>query len=159
MRTRNINVDVSVGFDLDRSLGFLAGRLSKAMTAQFNGALAEHGLTTTQWGVLACLWHQDGLTQTELSRRANIDTATLTEMLKRMAARGLVRRERDPDNNRFQRVYLCSVDSGLREASAASAADVNERAMAGFSPTERKRFITLLGKAIVNLESTEGKLS
>lgn len=148
-----------MGFDLDRSLGFLAGQLSKAMTAQFNGALAKHGLTTTQWGVLACLWHEDGLTQTELSRRANIDTATLTEMLKRMSARGLVRRERDPNNNRFQRVYLRSVDSDLREASAASAADVNERAMAGFSPTERKRFITLLGKAIVNLESTEGNPS
>lgn len=157
MRTRSDSVEVHVGFDLDQSLGFLAGRLSKAMTAQFNGALAEHGLTTTQWGVLACLWHEDGLTQTDLSRRTNIDTATLTEMLKRMSVRGLVRRERDPNNNRFQRVYLTNADSDLRDASAASAAAINERALAGFSPTERQRLIALLGKAIVNLESSEGQ--
>ncbi|MGI8878947.1 MAG: MarR family winged helix-turn-helix transcriptional regulator [Jatrophihabitans sp.] len=147
-----------MGFDLGRSLGFLAGQLSKSMTAQFNDALAEHGLTTTQWGVLACLWHEDGLTQTELSRRTSIDTATLAEMLKRMTARGLVRRERDPNNNRFQRVYLTSLDSDLRDASAASAAGINERALVNFSPTDRKQLIALLGRAIANLAPPERDL-
>lgn len=150
---------MQAGFDLDQSLGFLVGQLSKAMTAQFNGALAAHGLTATQWAVLACLWHQDGLTQTELSRRAHIDTATLTEMLRRMSARGLVRRERDPNNNRFQRVYLANADSDLRDACAASATAINQRALAGFSPQERTRLITLLRKAIVNLEANEGNPS
>lgn len=159
MSTRNEGDGAPVEFDLDHSLGFLAGRLSKAMTAQFNAALAAHGLTTTQWGVLASLWLEDGLTQTELSRRAHIDTATLTEMLKRMSARGLVRRERDPNNNRFQRVYLADVDSGLRADCEASAAGINEHALAGFSPHERKRLIALLGKAIGNLDSSEGDLS
>lgn len=158
MSTRTKFGELRVGFDLGRSLGFLAGQLSKSMTAQFNDALAEHGLTTTQWGVLACLWHEDGLTQTELSRRTNIDTATLAEMLKRMTARGLVRRERDPNNNRFQRVYLTSLDSDLRDASAASAAGINERALVNFSPTDRKQLIALLGRAIANLAPPERDL-
>lgn len=158
MSTRTKVGELRVGFDLGRSLGFLAGQLSKSMTAQFNDALAEHGLTTTQWGVLACLWHEDGLTQTELSRRTSIDTATLAEMLKRMTARGLVRRERDPNNNRFQRVYLTSLDSDLRDASAASAAGINERALVNFSPTDRKQLIALLGRAIANLAPPERDL-
>lgn len=145
-----------VGFDLSQSLGFLVGQLAKRMTAEFNSLLAEHGLTTTQWGVLACLWREDGLTQNEVSRRTGVDAATLTEMLKRMAARGLVRRERDPDNNRYQRVYLTSHDTDLRDAIADLAAGVNDHALTGFSATDRARLTTLLRRALANLDNTKG---
>jgi DNA-binding MarR family transcriptional regulator len=143
----------SVGFDLAESPGFLVGQLAKAMTGRLAGAFAEHGLTVPQWIVLACLWREDGLTQSELSRRANVDAATLTELLKRMTARGLVRRERDPNNNRFQRVYVAQDDGRLRAATATCAIEVNERALAGFSSTDRSRLITLLNRAVGNLES------
>jgi DNA-binding MarR family transcriptional regulator len=128
------------------------------MTAEFNSLLAEHGLTTTQWGVLACLWREDGLTQREISRRAGIDAATLTEMLKRMAARGLVRRERDPHNNRYQRVYLATHDADLREAISNLAASVNEHALTGFNQADRTRLTTLIGRALANFD-TEGDAS
>lgn len=147
------------GFDLDQSLGFLVAQLAKKMTAEFNSLLAEHGLTTTQWGVLACLWREDGLTQREISRRTGIDAATLTEMLKRMAARGLVRRERDPDNNRYQRVYLVTHDAELRDTISSLAAGVNEHAFTGFTASDRARLITLIGRALANLDTTEGDAS
>ena len=98
--------DPEAGFAIDESLGYLVNQLAKKLAGSFNERLAEYGLTTTQWGVLACLWREDGLSQRDLSRRTGTDPATLTEMLKRMEARGLVRRVRDPDNNRLQRVYL-----------------------------------------------------
>ncbi len=145
-----------VGFDLNLSLGFLVGQLAKKMTAEFNSLLAEHGLTTTQWGVLACLWREDGLTQNEVSRRTGIDAATLTEMLKRMAARRLVRRERDPDNNRYQRVYLTNHDTGLRDAIASLATGVNDHALSGFNATDRARLTTLLRRALANLDPSKG---
>ncbi|MGI8677166.1 MAG: MarR family winged helix-turn-helix transcriptional regulator [Jatrophihabitans sp.] len=161
MRTR-IELEAGqqeVGFDLDRSLGFLVGQLAKRMTAEFNSLLAEHGLTTTQWGVLACLWREDGLTQNEVSRRTGVDAATLTEMLKRMTARGLVRRERDPDNNRYQRVYLTTYDTDLCDAIADLAAGVNDHALTGFTATDRARFTTLLRRALANLDATDGDTS
>jgi DNA-binding MarR family transcriptional regulator len=98
--------DPEAGFAIDESLGYLVNQLAKKLAASFNERLAEYGLTTTQWGVLACLWREDGLSQRDLSRRTGTDPATLTEMLKRMEPRGLVRRVRDPDNNRLQRVYI-----------------------------------------------------
>jgi DNA-binding MarR family transcriptional regulator len=122
------------------------------MTAEFNSLLAEHNLTAPQWAVLACLWSEDGLTQNEVSRRTGIDAATLTEMLKRMAARGLIRRERDPDNNRYQRAYLTTRDTGLCNTTASLAADVNNHALAGFSATDRVRFTTLLARALANFD-------
>jgi DNA-binding MarR family transcriptional regulator len=143
-------------FTLDTSLGFLVAVLAKRMTGQFNAVLAEHGLTTTQWAVLAALWREDGQTQHELSRHTQIDAATLTEMLKRMAGRGLLRRERDPENNRYQRVYLTSPDRALRDQVTALAADVNARAVEGFSDGDRERFGVLLGRAVANLGDPVG---
>lgn len=142
-----------VGFDLSQSLGFLVNQLAKKMTSQFNVRLAEHHLTTTQWAVLACLWTEDGLTQQDVCRRTGIDAATLTEMLKRMVARGLVRRERDQHNNRYQRVYLTTDDPTLRDTIAAMAATTNQQATAGFSAADRSRLTSLLRRAIANLDS------
>jgi DNA-binding MarR family transcriptional regulator len=139
------------GFSLDESLGFLVNQLGKKLTASFNERLAEHGLTTTQWGVLACLWGEDGLVQRELSQRSGIDPATLTEMLKRMEARGLVRRARDPDNNRLQRVYLTERDTTLHDTLTADAAAVNRLATAGFSEAERAELLRLLRRALSNI--------
>ena len=138
-------------FSLDESLGFLVNQLGKKLAASFNERLAEYGLTTTQWGVLACLWGEDGLVQRELSQRSGIDPATLTEMLKRMEARGLVRRARDPDNNRLQRVYLAQHDTTLHDTLTADAAAVNRLATAGFSEAERAELLRLLRRALSNI--------
>jgi DNA-binding MarR family transcriptional regulator len=138
-------------FSLDESLGFLVNQLGRKLAASFNERLAEYGLTTTQWGVLACLWGEDGLVQRELSRRSGIDPATLTEMLKRMEARGLVRRARDPDNNRLQRVYLAEHDTTLHDTLTADAAAVNRLATVDFSETERAELLRLLRRALSNI--------
>lgn len=158
MRTRSVieTRQHEVGFDLSRSLGFLVGQLAKRMTAELSTLLAEHDLTTTQWAVLSCLWREDGLTQNEVSLRTGVDPATLTEMLKRMAARRLVRRERDPNNNRYQRVYLVSHDTDLRDAIADLAASVNDHALTGFDATDRLRLTTLLRRALANLDTVKG---
>jgi DNA-binding MarR family transcriptional regulator len=139
------------GFAIDQSLGYLVNQLAKKLAASFNERLAEYGLTTTQWGVLACLWGEDGLSQRDLSRRTGTDPATLTEMLKRMEARGLVRRERDPDNNRLQRVYIAERDAALRDTLTAEASAVNRLATAGFSDDERAQLAELLRRALSNI--------
>jgi DNA-binding MarR family transcriptional regulator len=149
MRIRTSGLEA--GFSLDESLGFLVNQLGKKLAASFNERLAEYGLTTTQWGVLACLWGENGLSQRELSRRSGIDPATLTEMLKRMEARGLVHRERDPDNNRLQRVYLTEHDTTLRDTLAADAAAVNRLATTDFSEAERAQLLRLLRRALSNI--------
>jgi DNA-binding MarR family transcriptional regulator len=145
-------LESEAGFSLDESLGFLVNQLGKKLAAEFNERLAEYGLTTTQWGVLACLWAEDGLSQRELSQRSGIDPATLTEMLKRMEGRGLVRRARDPHNNRLQRVYLADRDSTPRDTIIGHAAAVNRQATADFSEAERTQLLRLLRRALANFD-------
>jgi DNA-binding MarR family transcriptional regulator len=72
-------------------------------------------------------------------------------MLKRMEARGLVRRVRDPDNNRLQRVYIAERDTTLRDTLTADATAVNRLATAGFSDDERAQLQRLLRRALSNI--------
>jgi DNA-binding MarR family transcriptional regulator len=72
-------------------------------------------------------------------------------MLKRMEARGLVRRVRDPENNRLQRVYITERDTTLRDTLTADASAVNLLATDGFSEAERAQLLQLLRRALANI--------
>ena len=144
--------------DLASSLGFLVGRVSHRMTAELAMRFESLSFTPTQWRVMASLWSEDGQTQKDISQKTTIDPATLTVMLKRMEERGLITRQRDPANNRLQRVYL--VDSRpkeiqrVRETISAHIAAVNAIATEGLDESERATLIRLLTKARANLEPT-----
>lgn len=123
------------------------------MTNEFNSRLAAYRLTTGQWAVLATLWQEDGLAQSEISRRTGIDTATLTPMLKRMSGQGLLHRVRDNQDNRYQRVHLSRREDVPREAIIGLADEVNAIARAGFSPEDSLALTTLLRRALANLDA------
>jgi DNA-binding MarR family transcriptional regulator len=139
-------------FALNSSLGALAARVARRMTSELNTRLAAYELTTGQWAVLAALWQEDGLAQTEISLRTGIDTATLTPMLKRMSSRGLLHRVRDPHDNRYQRVHIGNRDDLPRDAVISMADEVNAIALAGFSREDKVLLTTLLQQALANLE-------
>ena len=66
--------------------------------------IEPHGLTGPQ--MLALLWIRDceGLTQAELASELDSDPNTVSSMLRRMVAKGLVVRARDPDDTRAFRL-------------------------------------------------------
>jgi DNA-binding MarR family transcriptional regulator len=140
-------------FDLDASFGFVVTQAARQMTRELNQQLQPFGVTAAQWVVLAVLWRQDGLPQNVIADLIGSDRPTLTAMLKLMTAQGLVRRDRDEDDNRFQRVYLTSAGQRLRAALPPLAIDVNNAAMAGLSTTERATLVSLLNKVRANLDS------
>ena len=80
--------------------------LSQALTRYFQNALEPFGLTPFQWGVLTCLWRQDGLPTSTIGGWLEQLAGTLTGVLDTMENRGWVRRERDPDDRRVWRVWL-----------------------------------------------------
>jgi|BEDMetMinimDraft_2_1075160.scaffolds.fasta_scaffold00894_5 MarR family 2-MHQ and catechol resistance regulon transcriptional repressor len=81
-------------------------RAERAIIARLEPSLAREGLTLTQFGVLEALWHKGPLTQGELSRKVLTSPPNLTDVVARLALRGLVRRERESDDRRRVRVTL-----------------------------------------------------
>ena len=133
-------------FDLEASLGYLVGVVSRRMTRELNQQLQPLGVTAPQFVVLAVLWQRDGLAQNVIADLIGSDRPTLTVMLKLMTAQGLVRRDRDAADNRYQRVYLTPEGRRLQETLPALAARVNEAAAADLSPEDLATLMSLLNR-------------
>jgi DNA-binding MarR family transcriptional regulator len=74
------------------------------------------GLTHPQYLVMLALWEEAPLRVSQIAERLSLEPATLSPLLKRLQAAGLVIRERDPDDERAVAVSLTSAGRKLRAA-------------------------------------------
>ena len=91
---------------LDRHLCFALYSASRAMTAAYRPILSELNLTYPQYLVLLVLWEDERVTVGKLGERLQLDSGTLSPLLKRLEANGFVRRERSSDDERLVDVTL-----------------------------------------------------
>ena len=76
------------------------------------------GLTYPQYLVMVTLWEQDGRTVSEIGDELFLESNTLTPLIKRMEAMGLVSRSRDLPDERRVRVSLTTEGKALRDKAA-----------------------------------------
>ena len=100
---------------LDNQLCFALYSASLAMTKLYNPLLDALGLTYPQYLVMLALWERDGLTVSELGERLFLDSGTLTPLLKRLEAAGLLVRLRDVQDERRVRITLTGQGRALRD--------------------------------------------
>ncbi|PWC33096.1 MarR family transcriptional regulator [Azospirillum sp. TSO35-2] len=85
-----------------------------AMTRVYRPLLEALGLTYPQYLMMLLLWEEDGQAMKRLGERLGLDSGTLTPLLKRMEAQGLVTRTRDPQDERLVRIHLTPQGAALR---------------------------------------------
>lgn len=100
---------------LDNQLCFALYSASLAMTKLYKPLLDALGLTYPQYLVMLALWERDGLTVSELGERLFLDSGTLTPLLKRLEAAGLLVRLRDVQDERRVRITLTGQGRALRD--------------------------------------------
>ena len=99
---------------LDNQLCFLFHRISRDLTAAYRPLLADLGLTYPQYLVMLVLWERDGLGVGELGERLCLDSGTLSPLLRRMEAAGLLTRVREASDERRVTVHLTDAGRSLR---------------------------------------------
>ncbi|WP_298014903.1 MarR family transcriptional regulator [uncultured Castellaniella sp.] len=99
---------------LDAQLCFALYSAQLAMGKIYRRQLAGLGLTYPQYLVMLVLWETDGLTVSALGDRLYLDSATLTPLLKRLQALGLLRRDRAQADQRQVLVSLTPAGRALR---------------------------------------------
>jgi DNA-binding MarR family transcriptional regulator len=99
---------------LDNQLCFALYSASLAMTKLYKPLLEELGLTYPQYLVMLVLWEGDGLMVSELGQRLSLDSGTLTPLLKRLEAAGLISRIRAVEDERRVHVTLTAAGRRLR---------------------------------------------
>lgn len=100
---------------LHNQLCFALYSASLKMTKVYKPFLQELGLTYPQYLAMIVLWEQDGITVGDISARLLTDPGSLTPLLKRLEAEGLLRRTRGKDDERVVRLYLTVQGEALRE--------------------------------------------
>jgi DNA-binding MarR family transcriptional regulator len=103
---------------LDRQLCFALYTASNRMTRLYRPYLGELGLTYPQYLVMLALWEEAPRTVGGLGRSLGLDFGTLSPLLKRMEAAGLVARRRDPADERQVLVALTEAGRRLEEQAA-----------------------------------------
>jgi DNA-binding MarR family transcriptional regulator len=99
--------------ELDRHLCFALYSASRAMTAAYRPVLTDLNLTYPQYLVLLVLWEEGRVTVGRLGERLQLDSGTLSPLLKRLEANGFVRRERSSTDERLVDVTLTDVGRRL----------------------------------------------
>lgn len=103
------------GLRLDDQLCFSLYAASRAMTAAYGPLLDELELTYPQYLVMLVLWERDGERVSAIGERLHLDSGTLTPLLKRLEARGLVERRRSKSDERVVEVHLTADGKRLRK--------------------------------------------
>lgn len=99
---------------LDNQLCFALYSASLAMTKLYKPWLDDLGLTYPQYLAMLALWEEDGLSVSQLGERLRLDSGTLTPLLKRLEAAGLVTRLRATHDERRVHVSLTAAGRKLR---------------------------------------------
>ncbi|MFL6660131.1 MAG: MarR family winged helix-turn-helix transcriptional regulator [Massilia sp.] len=99
---------------LENQFCFALYSASHAMTKTYKPMLDRLGLTYPQYLVMLVLWEQDAILVKEIGARLFLDSGTLTPLLKRLEANGLLSRNRDPHDERQVRIVLTAQGRALR---------------------------------------------
>lgn len=99
---------------LDQQVCFALYSASLALQKVYRPLLAPLGLTYSQYLVMLVLWENDGLRVNAIGDRLQLDSATLTPLLKRMEAAGLVVRQRGEHDAREVIIHLTAAGRQLK---------------------------------------------
>ena len=148
----------SASYQPRKSIGSLLSRVRVAMLAALDQELADDRrlapleLSAAQFIVIASLAGEERKSASDLCKGISYDAGAMTRMLDRLEGKGLIRRNRSPDDRRL--VHLELTDEGraayprMREASLA----VANRFLRGFSKTEARALESLLTRMLENAE-------
>lgn len=103
---------------LDELLCFALYSANNAMGRLYRPLLAQHGLTYPQYLVLVALWQRDGQKVSDLGADLNLESNTLTPLLKRMETAELLQRRRNPKDERSVVVTLTDKGRALESEAA-----------------------------------------
>ena len=138
---------------LERQVCFALTVASRSVVAAYKPVLDPMGITHPQYLVMLALWAEHPLSVKELGVRLKQDVATLSPLLKRLEARGLIARTRSSVDERRLDISLTS--EGVAMRAEAEQVPVKMAARLGLTPAR----LTELHQAMIELtEASENSL-
>lgn len=137
-------------FDPNEAVSHLIRLALSSLHAQIDKDLEPHGLTAMQWQPLSIIAMGRAATAADLSRQMHIDTGATTRMLDRLAAKGLLTRERSNTDRRLVRLNLTDAGHAAARAVPSVVSGSMNAHLAGFSVEDFAQLKRLLTQMIRN---------
>ena len=128
------------------SLGYLVSHLNVELQHELDSRLKRYQLDIKLWPVLFALWQEEGISQTELSRRCDVANYTMTRLLDQLQVQGVIYRPQEEDNRRAFQIFLTDQAKAMEQDLICEAERVNEKFMAALDEPERGQLLMLLNK-------------
>jgi MarR family transcriptional regulator, lower aerobic nicotinate degradation pathway regulator len=138
--------DALAGFAVEDHIGYLLRRAHQRHVAIFTAGMAHAELTPTQFTALWKTVELGRITQNHLGRLAAMDPATIQGVVRRLTARGLMRRSEDRMDRRTAVLEPTEAGVALIASVVSCARKSHELALAPLTPGERAQVMTLLRK-------------
>jgi DNA-binding MarR family transcriptional regulator len=133
--------------ELEQCINFGLTKAQNYVHQLFKAELAPFGVTPGQYGVLKCLWDENGLTAKQLAERLYLDSSTITGILDRMEVKGLIKRSHDPRDRRALRIMVTEDGKKLEEPINNAIISANRKALQNLDEKESE----ILRKLLLNL--------
>jgi MarR family transcriptional regulator, transcriptional regulator for hemolysin len=136
-------------------IGRQLARTAKLLSRAFEQELALAGGSLPTWLILLSLKSRSWRTQRELAEALGIEGPTLTHHLAGLERAGLVRRTRDLDNRRVQRVELTEAGDATFHRLRRAASSFDQRLRSGLEDSQIQQLRELLAQLLSNVSSDE----
>jgi len=137
----------------DESVGYQVRQTHRLLQRYLQQKIEPYGVTLGMWYFLRALWHQDGLTQRELSLVVGTMEPTTLTAIKSMERHGLVRRIKNAEDRRKINICLTRRGRALRARLMPLALDVVKQSVEGLSSSEQAAFLLSLKAVQDNLRA------
>jgi DNA-binding MarR family transcriptional regulator len=151
--SRSPQREIDSNFPLHLSVGYQIRTTHRMLQRHLQTRIEPHGVTLGMWYFLRALWEEDGLTQSELSRRVGTMEPTTLTAIQTMQRNGLVKRIQNKQDRRKLSICLTPKANALKRQLLPIARDVVEQATGGFAPADTRKLLGLLSAIQMNLGS------
>jgi len=134
-----------------RELAFTIMDVARMLRTYADQLARHYGMTRAQWAVLVRLDRSEGLKQTELAEILDLQPITLTRLLDRLNANGLIERRPDPNDRRANRLYLKPAARPMLDRLSALGSDMMDTVLEGLTPQSVDRMLNEFGTVRDNL--------
>ncbi|KFK61692.1 MarR family transcriptional regulator [Vibrio vulnificus] len=100
---------------LENQICFPLYSAANAVIRAYRPLLEAFDLTYSQYLVLLVLWQQNGINVKDLGAKLHLDSGTLTPLLKRLEAKGIVERRHGQTDERVRELFLTEVGRALKQ--------------------------------------------
>src|SRR5215471_6060976 len=136
-----------------REFAFVLNDVARLLRTFADQQARQFGMTRAQWAVLVRLEYNEGLKQSELAEMLDLQPITLTRLVDRLCANGMVERRPDPNDRRAKRLHLTPLARPLMDRLADMGQDMMKTVLDGFDLATVERMILELAHTKDNLKA------